>query len=268
MAIKYFDCKGYGQLEPSQVWFTRAGMSESQCELDPGLFASSFPITPAEAAEGKIVAEVGQFLMIDKERKIATIPSKFLGERGFKMGINYSTEKIYNQFTPGRRNFCMVAGEYNPRIGFIEPGMRICTNTVAWDEDNFKIATADKGREAAKAPTTSKELYNMVKEALATMRSDKAGRRAQWKTDGGALGTGEITYENHDQAIVQPIYCGVTDKSMGKLVIGIDPKTAIGGVLGIVTEAYYNADNTDSFKIMFIDPTQATETGVKPETGE
>ena len=35
MAIRKFDRKGYGQLEPSQVWFTRAGMSESQCELDP-----------------------------------------------------------------------------------------------------------------------------------------------------------------------------------------------------------------------------------------
>jgi len=29
----------------------------------------------------------------------------------------------------------------------------------------------------------------------------------------------------------------------------------LGNVVGVVTEAYYNADNTDSFKIMFIDPT-------------
>ena len=262
MAIKYFDCKGYGQLEPSQVWFTRAGMSESQCELDPDLFASSFPVLPAEAAEGKIVAEVGQFLMIDKERKIATVPSDFLGKRGFKMGINYSTEKIYNQFTPGRRNFCMIAGEYNPRIGFIEPGMRICTNTVAWDDENIKIDTTVLGD--SKKPKTSKELYNVVKAAIATMNSANAGRRAKWATESNKLGTGEITYENKTQKIVQPIYCGVTDKSMGKLVIGIDPKDAIGGVLGIVTEAYYNADGTDSFKILFIDPSQATATEVKP----
>ena len=25
MAIKFFDCKGFGQIEPNQVWFTRAG---------------------------------------------------------------------------------------------------------------------------------------------------------------------------------------------------------------------------------------------------
>lgn len=262
MAIKYFDCKGYGQLEPSQVWFTRAGMSESQCELDPDLFASSFPVLPAEAAEGKIVAEVGQFLMIDKERKIATVPSKFLGDRGFKMGINYSTEKILNQFTPGRRNFCMIAGEYNPRIGFIEPGMRICTNTVAWDTDDYNLETSLSG---SATPTTSKGLYNAVKASIATMNAAEAGRRAKWKNPGT---DGELSYENDKNKIVQPIYCGVTDKSMGKLVIGIKPENAIGGVLGIVTEAYYNADGTDSFKILFIDPAQATKSAVKPADGE
>ena len=29
--IRRFDCKGFGQIEPSQVWFTRTGMVESQC---------------------------------------------------------------------------------------------------------------------------------------------------------------------------------------------------------------------------------------------
>lgn len=257
MAIKYFDCKGYGQLEPSQVWFTRAGMSESQCELDPGLFASSFPVTPAEAAEGKIVAEVGQFLMIDKERKIATIPSKFLDEHGFKMGINYSTEKIYNQFTPGRRNFCMIAGEYNPRIGFIEPGMRICTNTVAWVTENDEDSIADSNMaETLYKAKTSKQLYDAVKAQIATMRSAE-GRQNSWADPVNK--PGEVKYDQKTNKNVLPIYCGVTDKSMGKLVLGIKPDAAIGGVLGIVTEAYYNADGTDSFKILFIDPQYATK---------
>ena len=133
MALYEFDCKGYGQIEPSQVWFNRAGMVEAQCELNPNQFASHFPVLPAEATAGKIVAENGAFLMCDKERKLACIPSKKLADFGYIAGINYSTEKIYNQFTPGRRNFCMVAGEYLPRIGFVEPGMRICTNAVCWD---------------------------------------------------------------------------------------------------------------------------------------
>ena len=153
MATQLFDCKGFGQIEPSQVWFNRAGMVEAQCFLDEDKFADSFPMTPAQAAAGKIYAENGAFLMVDKQNKTATIPNKEMSDKGFPMGINYSTEKIYNQFTPGRRNFCMIAGEYLPRIGYVEPGMRICTNSVAWDDTVFK--TQD-----------SVEFYNMVKEKL------------------------------------------------------------------------------------------------------
>ena len=241
MAIREFDCKGYGQIEPSQVWFTRAGMSESQCELDYTVFASHFPMLPTEVADGKIVAENGAFLIIDKERQLATVPSKALADLGFKMGINYSTERIYNQFTPGRRNFAMIAGEYNPRIGFIEPGMRICTNTVAWNTADCDL-TFETGITAATA--TSDQFYAAVKARIAAIRDNTNGR------------INNIVTPASTQVTPNPIYCGVIEGSKGKLCIGIDPDNAIGGVLGIVTEAYYNADNTDAFKIMFIDPAQ------------
>ena len=78
MAIKFFDCKGFGQLEPNQVWFTRAGMIEAQCALDDKKFASNFPMTPAQAADGKIYGEVGAFLTVDKANHIATVPTKAL----------------------------------------------------------------------------------------------------------------------------------------------------------------------------------------------
>ena len=229
MAIQYFDCKGYGQIEPSQVWFTRAGMSESQCELDPAKFAAHFPALPTEVTDGKIYAENGAFLMIDKERKIATIPTKTMSDLGFKMGINYSSEVIYNQFTPGRRNFCMIAGEYLPRIGFIEPGMRICTNAVAWDDTVFEI-------DSTLPETPSVQMYNQVKERLAAMRDVTTGRAS-----------GSYTGDN------APIYAVVTNNSQGKLVIGADVDDAIGNVYAIVTEAYYNADNTLAFKFLFVD---------------
>lgn len=153
MAIKFFDCKGYGQIEPNQVWFTRAGMVEAQCALDPKKFASNFPMTEKEATDGKIYCENGAFLMVDKANGIATVPTKDLSDDGLPMGINYSTERIYNQFTPGRRNFCMICGEYYPRIGFVEPGMRITTNAVAWDTTAF-------------TQETSKEFYDEVKKRL------------------------------------------------------------------------------------------------------
>lgn len=245
MAINFFDCKGYGQIEPSQVWFNRAGMVEAQCELDSDVFASTYPVTPAEVAAGKIVAENGAFLMIDKERRIATIPTKALADLGYKMGINYSTERIYNQYTPGRRNFCMICGEYLPRIGFVKPGMRICTNAVAWDTTDCSL-TMPQGVTINTA--TSKDIYQAVKEQIATMRDATNGRKATINP-----ATGVITNTGYTNAGA-PIYCGVIEGSQGKLAIGIDPENAIGGVLGVVTEAYYNADNTDSFKIMFIDP--------------
>lgn len=229
MAIRKFDRKGYGQLEPSQVWFTRAGMSESQCELDPDKFAAHFPATADELADSKIYAEVGAFLMIDKERKIATIPTKTMSDLGFKMGINYSTERIYNQFTPGRRNFCQICGEALPRIGFVEPGMRICTNTVSWDDTVFTV-------DGTSRLSPSVQMYNQVKARLAAMRDATSGRAS-----------GTFTGDN------APIYAVVTNTSQGELVIGADPDDAIGNVYAIVTEAYYNADNTLAFKLLFVE---------------
>ena len=212
MAIQFFDCKGFGQLEPSQVWFTRSGMIEAQCELDPEKFADHFPMTAANQAANKIYAEVGAFLMVDKANKIATVPTAALSAKGFPMGINYSTEKIYNQFTPGRRNFAMIAGEFLPRIGYVESGMRICTNTVAWDETYFE-ADVDED------DSPSVQLWKKVKEDL-------------------AAGTTVRAY--------------VTNESNGKLVIGAPLADAIGNVYAQIVEAYYNADNTLSFKIQFI----------------
>lgn len=212
MAIQFFDCKGFGQLEPSQVWFTRSGMIEAQCELDPEKFAAHFPKTAAEESANKIYAEVGAFLMVDKANKTATVPTAALSAKGFPMGINYSTEKIYNQFTPGRRNFAMIAGEFLPRIGYVESGMRICTNTVAWDEAYFEADVEEDD-------SPSVQLWKKVKEDL-------------------ALGTTVNAY--------------VTNASNGKLVIGAPLTDAIGNVYAQVVEAYYNADNTLSFKIQFI----------------
>ena len=215
MPLREFDCKGFGQIEPSQVWFNRAGMIEAQCALDPDKFAANFPMTSTEQSAGKIYAENGAFLMVDKQNKIATVPTKALSDLGYKMGINYSTEMNYNQFTPGRRNFCTIAGEFLPRIGFTEPGMRICTNTVMWDDTVYSV-------DGTSSVSPSVQMYTKVKNAL------RATPNA-------------------------PIYAVVTNASKGKLVIGADPDDAIGNVYAIVTECFTNADTTLSFKIMFIE---------------
>jgi hypothetical protein len=245
MALHEFDCKGYGQIEPSQVWFNRAGMVEAQCELNPDQFASHFPVLPSEAAAKKIVAENGAFLMCDKERKLACIPSKKLADWGYVAGINYSTEKLYNQYTPGRRNFCMVAGEYLPRIGFIEPGMRICTNSVVWDGESAFIPTGAVAGD-------SKVMYDGVKAYLTRIRNLEDGRASEGADTPGA------------DANLQPIYAVLLDTAdyagssivnRGKLVLTTQKTLvdkAIGGIYAIVTEAYTNADTTLSFKLKFV----------------
>ena len=154
MAIKFFDCKGYGQIEPNQVSFTRDGRIEAQCELDPAVFASHFPMTADEAEAGMIYGENGSFYVVDKANKIVTVPTKELSDKGFPMGICYSSEMIHNQFTPGRRNDCMIHGEYLPRLGYTEVGERLTLNGVAWDDTAYAVET-------------SKELYDAVKADLA-----------------------------------------------------------------------------------------------------
>lgn len=154
MAIKFFDCKGYGQIEPNQVSFTRDGRIEAQCELDPAVFASHFPMTAEEAEAGMIYGENGSFYVVDKANKIVTVPTKELSDKGFPMGICYSSEMIHNQFTPGRKNYCMIHGEYLPRLGYTEVGERLTLNGVAWDDTAYSVAT-------------SKELYDAVKTDLA-----------------------------------------------------------------------------------------------------
>lgn len=154
MAIKFFDCKGYGQIEPNQVSFTRDGRIEAQCELDPAIFASHFPMTADEAEAGMIYGENGSFYVVDKANKIVTVPTKELSDKGFPMGVCYSSEMIHNQFTPGRKNYCMIHGEYLPRLGYTEVGERLTLNGVAWDDTAYSVGT-------------SKELYDAVKADLA-----------------------------------------------------------------------------------------------------
>ena len=247
MALHEFDCKGFGQIEPSQVWFNRAGMVEAQCELDPTQFASHFPVLPSEAADGLIVAENGAFLMCDKERKLACIPSKKLADWGYVAGINYSTEKIQNQFTPGRRNFCMVAGEYLPRIGFVEPGMRICTNSVAWDDQSTFMQEAAAGADIK----DSKVMYDAVKAYLAKVRSVDTGRGSQAGANLAPIYA--ILLDDADYTANADQNAPIVNR--GKLVL-TDRKAlidkAIGGIYAIVTEAYTNADTTLSFKLKFV----------------
>lgn len=212
MAIVRFDCKGFGQIEPNQTWFTRAGKSESQCALDPEYFVANFPAKPEEVTDGLIYAENGAFLAIDKAKGLATLPSAATDETGCPIGIHYSTEKIYNQLTPGRRNFALVRNEFLPRIGFVDVGERFTTNTVSWDTESAIFVTANPNED-------STIMYGDIKTALA----------------GGT-----------------DVYAYVIEGSEGRLVVGASVDDAIGGVYTKIVKAYTNADGTKAFMFQVI----------------
>ena len=143
---------GYGQIEPNQVWFNRAGMVEAQCALDTECFSdvqvgplTKFDNTTDPTNPVKIVAQNGAFLMIDKANYTATIPTQAGADAGFPTGINYSTEYLPDERLKGRRNFFLTTKDWLPRIGYVERGMRITTNTVQWEEG----ATVQAGAQAA-----------------------------------------------------------------------------------------------------------------------
>lgn len=222
MAVVKFDCKGFSQFEPNQVWFTRAGKSESQVKLNPKEFASHFPALPAETDGGLIYSEIGTFLAVDKTRNIAVIPGgQHYTEGAMPVGVNYSSEHIYNQFTPGRRNYAMVCGEFLPRIGYLSKGERFTTNGIMFDTDLITDESVDKTDIIA----TSKALHKQIF---------------------------EDSFKDPKSATNKIYYGTLSATSNGRLVITQattppDATKAIGGIVCQVVKAYTNADGTLSF---------------------
>ena len=84
----------------------------------------------------------------------------------------------------------MIAGEYLPRIGYVEPGMRICTNSVCWDDTVFTVSDEDND-------SPSVQMYKKVKEQLKTPGANTI-----------------YAYVNDDSELP------ANQKTQGKLVIG------------------------------------------------
>lgn len=234
----------YGQIEENQTWFNRAGMVEAQCALDPECF-SDVQVAPlaksalAIAAEGgtpngeKIVAQNGAFLQIDKANYLATIPTKAGKGIGMPVGINYSSEKLYDDFKKARRNFFLTTQDWLPRIGYVDRGMRITTNTVQWNTD-ANISATDKNGQAITLDLSGCVDSTYSYDAFAYIKA--------------FLESGTKT----------PLYAAVLDGSDGELVIGADisdPDEVI--VAAQVVAAYDNADRTCSFMFQILDGDKA-----------
>ena len=130
MAIQRFIIDGYGQIEPNNVTFTRDGRVEAQCALS------------AEDFSENAVAENGMLLAVDVANMQVKLPKE---NETLPIAIHYSTEKNYNQFAPGLKNFKLdVKTGYCPRMGFLTLGEVFTTNCLAYDSDEYSNETALK----------------------------------------------------------------------------------------------------------------------------
>lgn len=117
MALKRFTIDGYGQLELNNVAFRRDGRIEAQCALD----ATDFADVPAEN---------GMLLAVDNINRVI----KFATDASLPIALNYTTEHMYDERTPGLKNFKLdIADGFYPRLGYLAVGDKFTTNCVSYD---------------------------------------------------------------------------------------------------------------------------------------
>lgn len=107
---------GYGQVELNNVAFRRDGRIEAQCALDTADFAN-------------VPAENGMILRVKKaDHKICFADASAENQL---YALNYSTEHIYDERTPGLKNFKLEAvNDFLPRVGYLAAGDLWTTNCV------------------------------------------------------------------------------------------------------------------------------------------
>lgn len=119
---------GYGMIELNQVAFRRDGRIEAQCALDPADFSKEVP------------AENGMLLVVDQTARKVKLPDAATD----KVLLHYSSEHMYSESKPGLKNFCLVPGEFLPRLGYLATGDKFTTNTVSYMKGNEADGYADE----------------------------------------------------------------------------------------------------------------------------
>lgn len=139
MALKRMVIDGYGQVELNQVAFRRDGRIEAQCALD----ATDFATVPAEN---------GMLLAVDNITRTVKLPK----DASLPLALNYTAEHIYDERTPGLKNFKTEVDDIYPRLGYLSVGDKFVTNCVAYDSNEF---TNDEALEEAVANIGTTKLY-------------------------------------------------------------------------------------------------------------
>ena len=128
MAVTRIACDGYAQLELNQVAFRRDGRIEAQSKLKA--YDAS---TATDGFDAAHPAENGMLLVFNAPKREISKPTAATD----KVLLNYTTEHMYDERTPGLKNFCLVPGTFLPRLGYLATGDKYTTNCVAFDSDDI-----------------------------------------------------------------------------------------------------------------------------------
>lgn len=113
---------GYGQVELNNVAFRRDGRIEAQCAPDTADFSTD-------------KVENGMILTVDNIKRQVRY---YAGEEDFPVALVYSAEHIYDERTPGLKNFALNGqNDFLPRLGYLAVGDKFTTNCIAYDSAEF-----------------------------------------------------------------------------------------------------------------------------------
>lgn len=129
MALQRFKVDKYGQLELNNVFFRREGAIEAQCALDPEVFA----LEGQEGVDGKVYAENGMILAVDKASGKVKLP----GDGMYPLALHYSTEHMYDERKKNLGSWYLPAGTFYPRMGYLQRGEIFTTNCLCYDTEEF-----------------------------------------------------------------------------------------------------------------------------------
>ncbi len=121
MAVQRMVIDGYGQIELNNCAFRRDGRIEAQCKPNATDFATA-------------LLENGMLLAVDRfAREI-----KFATDASLPIALNYSSEHIYDERTPGLKNFALKGtDDFYPRLGYLAVGDKYTTNCISYDPNEF-----------------------------------------------------------------------------------------------------------------------------------
>lgn len=177
MAVQRYAITGYSVLELNQVAFPTTGTIEAQCKLNyykpaQGNTPASGDFKTLSTDANGVTCEVGMLLAVDKASGTVKLP---VANEVLPVGLNYTTEYVYDQYKKGLNKFAMTqdiaGGEYLPRIGYLTVGDKFTTNCFAYDTTEF---ADDDAVDAALAAFKTTPVYGGISTTGAILLSATA----------------------------------------------------------------------------------------------